>query len=177
MVGVFLIGCSVNKQPKTIFETSFAQESIEGKLINAFKGRVLLVVNISSKCGTTPQLSELEELYQKFKDREFLVLGFPSEDFGPMDTKTEAEIRSFCRTHYNVTFPLFGVTKVTGPHQNSFFRYLTSQRDTGLEGEITFNFEKFLINKEGRLIARFGSFTGPMSHRLIQSIEWALDEK
>lgn len=172
-----LLGCSTRHVPASVYEAMLDQTTSEGAQVDAFKGSVALVVNITSKCGTTPQLQGLEELYQRFKGRGFVVLGFPADDFGAMDTKTNEDILSFCQQKFNVTFPVFGLSRVTGPKKNPVFRYLTEGTPPPFNEEVGFNFEKFLVGRDGMLVARFGSFTGPTSTRLIRAIEGALDAK
>ena len=152
---------------------SFTAKGIDGEEVSlsSFKNKLILITNFSSKCGTTAQLGDFEELYQQYKDKDFLILGFPSEDFAPMDTKTGEEIKSFCSKTYGVTFPLFAKINVTGNKIHPLFSYLTQHAEDAYNGGVAFNAEKFLVNKKGHVIKRYGAFTGPLSARLKRDIE------
>ncbi|KAJ3351402.1 peroxiredoxin hyr1 [Allomyces javanicus] len=127
-----------------------------------FKGKVVLIVNVASKCGFTPQYDGLEKLYQTHKDQGLVILGFPSNQFGSQEPGTEEEITSFCRLNYGVTFPIMAKTDVNGDHEHPVYHWLKSQK-SGLLGltRIKWNFEKFLINKEGHVVHRYSSLTKP----------------
>ncbi|KNE70499.1 hypothetical protein AMAG_14623 [Allomyces macrogynus ATCC 38327] len=127
-----------------------------------FKGKVVLIVNVASKCGFTPQYDGLEKLYQTHKDQGLVILGFPSNQFGSQEPGTEEEITSFCRLNYGVTFPIMAKTDVNGDHEHPVYHWLKSQK-SGLLGltRIKWNFEKFLINKEGQVVHRYSSLTKP----------------
>ncbi len=130
-----------------------------------FEGRILLIVNTASKCGFTPQLAGLEELYRRFKGRGFTVLGFPSNQFGAQEPGTEAEIGAFCEKNYGVSFPLFAKIEVNGPHAQPLYVFL-KRRQPGLfgflfAGGIQWNFTKFLIDRKGRPAGRYAPSTKP----------------
>lgn len=148
---------------------------IEGRsgALAAFQGKVMLIVNVASECGYTRQYEGLEALYQKYKDQGFIVLGFPSNDFGEQEPAKEAEILQFCRSRYNVTFPLFSKVKLR-VRTHPLFLALTSP-ESPIPGPITWNFNKFLLGKDGVLKARFQSDTEPDSITLQQAIEKELD--
>jgi glutathione peroxidase len=150
-------------------------KDIEGKdtSLKAHEGRVLLLVNVASKCGYTPQYKGLEALQQQYKERGFTVLGFPCNDFGAQEPGSNEEIKSFCSANYNVTFPLFDKVHVKGPEQHPLFAALTG-KESPLPGEIQWNFAKFLIGRDGKLIRRFESKVAPDSPELIQAITAAL---
>ena len=135
-----------------------------------WKGQVALVVNVASKCGLTPQYEGLQALYEKRKDEGFVILAFPSNDFMGQEPGTPEEIREFCSTNYQVTFPMFEKVKVKGEDKGDIYRWLTS---TGLE-EPTWNFTKYLIGRDGRLIARFTPRTKPDDEELVAAIAEAL---
>lgn len=141
------------------------------KSLDEFKGKVALVVNTASQCGYTPQYADLEKLYERYKDQGFVVLGFPSNDFGRQEPGSEAEIQKFCSSKFGVTFPLFAKTKVLGADKSAVYALLTSS--TGGE-EVGWNFEKFLVGKNGLVIERFGSGVKPLSPELTENIEKAL---
>ena len=152
-------------------------EAIEGEAtsLEAYRGRVLLVVNVASKCGFTPQYEGLQALYERFHAQGLEVLGFPANDFMGQEPGSNAEILEFCNTNYGVGFPLFAKIHVKGEEQHPLFRYLTAGGgDPALAGEVSWNFNKFLVDREGRLIARFGSRTGPLDEELLAAVEKAL---
>jgi glutathione peroxidase len=155
----------------------FTLKDIDGKEVGlgSFKGKVLMIVNVASKCGFTPQYEQLEAIYKRYKDRGFVVLGFPANNFMGQEPGTEAEIKEFCTTKYGVTFPMFAKISVTGADQHPLYRYLTN-RSTNPEfgGDITWNFNKFLIDRSGRIVARFGSRDKPDAENVIAAIEKAL---
>lgn len=127
-----------------------------------FKGRTLLIVNVASKCGFTPQYAGLESLYRKYRDRGFAVLGFPCDQFGHQEPGSEAEIKAFCSTSYDVTFPMFAKIKVNGPDAHPLYRHLKSAKSGVLgTGAIKWNFTKFLLSPEGEVLERFGPRTTP----------------
>ena len=127
--------------------------------LDELRGRVLLIVNTASKCGFTPQYAALEDLYRKYRDRGFTVLGFPSNQFGGQEPGTAAEIGAFCRKNYGISFPLFAKIDVNGPRAHPLYRYLKQQKPGALGiflgGRISWNFTKFLVARSGRVAARF----------------------
>ncbi len=157
--------------------------------LNEHKGEVLLVVNVASKCGLTPQYDGLEKLHQKFLGKKFSVLGFPANDFGAQEPGTDEEIQQFCKTTYDVKFPLYSKIQVTGADKHPLYKHLTTAKpdtedrggmETMLRGykmeptekpEVVWNFEKFLINREGQVVRRFAPDTAPDAPKLIEAIE------
>jgi len=142
----------------------FSARTIEGReqRLDAYKGKVLLIVNVASECGFTPQYAGIEALQKRYGAQGFSVLGFPSNQFGAQEPGTEAEIANFCEKNYGVTFPLFAKVDVNGSGAHPLYKYLTSEK-AGLLGTeaIKWNFTKFLIDREGKPVARFGSSTKP----------------
>ncbi len=139
-------------------------KAIDGREVSMadYRGKVLLIVNVASKCGFTPQYKGLEALYRRLKDRDFLVLGFPCDQFGHQEPGTEAEILEFCGTRYDVTFPMFAKVEVNGDDAHPLFQYLKSARKGILGSEaIKWNFTKFLIDRSGQVVERFGSRDTP----------------
>ena len=128
-----------------------------------YEGQVVLVVNTASQCGFTPQLEGLQELYAAYRDQGLVVLGFPCNQFGNQEPGTDEEIRNFCEINYRVTFPLFQKVDVKGENQHPLFKYLTQSAQGLLNKEIKWNFTKFLIDKEGNLVSRFGPKDKPES--------------
>jgi glutathione peroxidase len=155
----------------------FTLKSIEGTDIplSSFDGKVILIVNVASQCGYTPQYKDLEALYRKYKDRGLVILGFPANNFGHQEPGTDAEIKSFCTTTYDVTFPLFSKISVKGDDQHPLYRYLTADStNPAFSGDVKWNFTKFLVDRKGIVIGRFGSSVKPMSDELVGAIEAAL---
>ena len=146
----------------------FQVKTIDGKekSLADFRGQTLLIVNTASACGFTPQYKGLEELYKKYKDKNFTILTFPCNQFGQQEKGTEAEIKSFCELNYGVSFPLFSKIDVKGPGAHPLYRYLTQEKP-GVFGlkEIKWNFTKFLIDSEGHVVQRFAPTDGPESMR------------
>lgn len=134
-----------------------------------YKGMVLLIVNVASYCGYTPQYHGLEELNQQYGDRGLRVLGFPCNDFGAQEPGTNAEIADFCELNYGISFELFDKIHAKGSQQHPLYKILTNSVEP--KGDVAWNFEKFLIGKQGEVVARFGSGVTPTSSELIQAIE------
>ena len=142
--------------------------------LEAYRGQVLLIVNTASRCGFTKQYDALEALYQRYKAMGFEILGFPSNDFAGQEPGSDADIQEFCRINHGVTFPLFSKASVKGRDQQALFRILTEQGPTDLRGAVKWNFEKFLIGRDGRLLGRWRSYVTPGSARVTRAIEQAL---
>ncbi len=156
---------------------AFKAETIDGRQVALadYRGRVLLVVNTASKCGFTPQYDGLEKLYRQLQARGFVVLGFPSNDFLGQEFGSNAEVAQFCKLNYGVTFPMFAKIVVKGEGQHPLYRWLTDpSTNPGSSGAITWNFNKFLIDRTGRVVARFGSKTKPDDPELVRAVEQAL---
>ncbi len=151
--------------------SDIAVKTIDGndKKLAEYAGKVLLIVNVASYCGYTRQYSGLEALNQKYGDRGLQVLGFPCNDFGAQEPGTNEEIVQFCETKYGVTFDLFDKVHAKGASQHPLYQTLTSSVDP--TGDVAWNFEKFLINKQGEIVARFKSGVTPNDPELIQAIE------
>ncbi len=140
-----------------------------------YKGQALLIVNVASKCGLTPQYEGLERLHERYKDRGFSVIGFPCNQFGGQEPGTPDEIASFCSTKYDVTFPLTEKIDVNGPDRHPIYEDLVQTNDSeGKAGDIAWNFEKFLINPDGKVAGRFRPMTDPEDPELIAAIEQIL---
>jgi glutathione peroxidase len=155
-------------------------ETIEGKTIamESYRGKVLLIVNTASKCGFTGQYDGLQDLHEEYGGQGLVILGFPSNDFLRQEPGTNAEIKSFCRLNYGVTFPMFAKIAVKGQNQHPLYGYLTSkQTNPEFSGKITWNFNKFLIGRDGKILGRFGSRTKPRDPKLISRLQAALEEQ
>lgn len=156
----------------------FVVEDINGKDTSLkqkpYSGKVLLIVNVASQCGATPQYAGLEALYKKYAARGLVVLGFPCNDFGAQEPGTAAEIKQFCTTNYKVTFPMFAKVRIAeGPGQSPLFAALTG-KDSPYPGRVTWNFAKFLVGRDGKLLARYETDTEPDDAKLEKAIEKAL---
>jgi glutathione peroxidase len=144
--------------------------------IGAYQGKVRLIVNVASKCGFTPQYAALESVYEKYKDKGLVVLGFPCNQFGGQEPGSSEEIKLFCSSKYNVTFPLFEKIDVNGPQRHPLYTLLAGS-DSPFPGDIKWNFTKFLIGRDGTILKRFDSKTTPNSPEVITAIEAALAAK
>jgi glutathione peroxidase len=152
----------------------FSAKSIDGtiKALGEYRGRPLLIVNVASQCGLTPQYRGLEELYETYGSRGLAVLGFPANEFGAQEPGTNEEIRDFCDSRYGVRFDMFAKVKVKGPGIDPLFAFLTSpDTNPGFSGDIKWNFNKFLVAKDGRVVARFEPTVEPTSPEVKQAIE------
>lgn len=159
---------------------NFVMSDIEGKPVNLarYAGSVVLLVNVASRCGNTPQYAALEKLYEKHQERGLVVLGFPCNDFGAQEPGTEKEIQAFCTEKYHVTFPMFAKIAVKGQRQALLYRRLTDKAaNPKFGGEIEWNFAKFLLNRKGEVIGRFAARTSPDDPEVIKAIEATLKEK
>jgi len=155
-----------------------AVKDIDGKAtsLKAYQGKVLLVVNVASQCGLTPQYKALEAVEQKYKDKGFTVLGFPCNQFGGQEPGTNEEIKQFCSAKYSVTFPLFDKIDVNGPKRHPLYVALAG-KDSPFPGDIKWNFGKFLIGRDGKIIKRFEPRTTPDAPEVTAAIEAALAAK
>jgi glutathione peroxidase len=144
----------------------------EQKRLGDYKGKALLVVNVASRCGLTPQYSGLQQLYDDYSERGLEVLAFPCNQFGSQEPGTADEIKTFCESSFGVTFPLFEKIDVNGPNRHPLYAELTQVSDAkGHDGDIRWNFEKFLISPEGEIVARFSPIITPEAPELIEAIE------
>jgi glutathione peroxidase len=159
------------KSPAKVDVMQIPFNTIEGKAtsLDAYKGKVILIVNVASKCGHTPQYKGLEQLYEKYKDKGFVILGFPANNFGNQEPGTDQEIQKFCSLTYNVTFPMMSKVSVLGNDIHPLFRYLTEK--SPLPGPIKWNFSKFLVDKQGRLASRYPSEVEPLDSNLVAKVE------
>jgi glutathione peroxidase len=153
----------------------FTMKTIDGaeKSLGDYAGQVLLVVNVASACGLTPQYAGIEALHRKLSARGFSVLGFPANDFGAQEPGTEAQIKEFCQSRYDVSFPMFAKITVKGASKHPLYAYLTTEAAPA--GEVAWNFGKFLVGKDGKVIRRFEPTVAPDAPELLSAIEAALD--
>lgn len=155
----------------------FQMKDIDGNAIsmNSYKGKIVLVVNVASKCGLTPQYKGLQAIYSKYKDKGFVVLGFPANNFGKQEPGSNSEIKAFCSANYGVQFPMFAKISVKGEDIHPLYRFLTEKENNPLHsGEIRWNFDKFLIGKDGTIIKRFHPKTKPEDDEITTAIEAVL---
>jgi glutathione peroxidase len=176
----FILDPSPTSPPpeKSIYD--FTVKNIDGQdvKLDTYKGKVMMIVNVASKCGYTPQYEGLQALYQKNKDRGLVILGFPANNFMGQEPGTEAEIKEFCSTKYNVTFPMFSKISVTGADQHPLYTFLTNKAtDPDFAGDISWNFNKFLIDRKGKIVARFGTKDAPESELVTTAVEKHLAQK
>lgn len=182
LMALLMISGFTSAQPKTgtVAEGgiySFTMKNIDGidVPLSSFDGKVLLLVNVASKCGFTPQYKDLEALYRKYKEQGLVILGFPANNFMWQEPGTDAEIKTFCTTTYDVTFPMFSKISVKGKDEHPLYRYLTSETtDPKFAGDVKWNFTKYLIDRKGNIIGKFGSSVKPLADELVGAIESAL---
>ncbi|MCX6171018.1 MAG: glutathione peroxidase [Ignavibacteriales bacterium] len=176
---LFLLGFAYNSPAKNSGGESSANnidnivvKDMSGKdvKLSDYKGKVLLIVNVASKCGYTPQYEALEAIYNKYKDKGFEILAFPCNDFGGQEPGTNEEIKTFCSSKYNVTFKLFDKIKVLGDERTPLYARLINNNVTE-KGDVKWNFEKFLVDKNGNIVSRFRSKIKPESEEITKAIE------
>jgi len=178
MIKVMLLGLAIGAMAfaaSSVYD--FTLNSIDGAAtpLSAFKGKVVLLVNVASKCGYTPQYAGLEKLYEAYKDKGFVIVGVPANNFGGQEPGSNDEIKTFCSRNYNVTFPMMSKVSVKGADTTPLYQYLTDKGvnpQTG--GDIKWNFTKFLIDKKGNVINRFEPAVTPESGDLAKAVEAAL---
>lgn len=155
----------------------FAAKGIDGGEVSLaeYRGKVLLIVNVASRCGFTGQYEGLQKLYETYKDRGLVVLGFPANNFMGQEPGTNREIQTFCETRFGVTFPMFEKISVKGRDQHPLYAYLTDKKThPEFGGDISWNFNKFLVGRDGTILDRFGSRVSPSDQGLLQAVEKAL---
>jgi glutathione peroxidase len=157
---------------------TFTLNSIDGKPapLAGYKGKVVLVVNVASQCGYTPQYSALEATYEKYKDQGFVILGFPANNFGAQEPGTNEEIKTYCTRKYSVTFPMYAKISVKGADQSPLYAYLTKDTGPGVKGEIKWNFTKFLVDRNGNVVQRFEPEVTPDSKEVIAALQKQLQQ-
>jgi glutathione peroxidase len=157
----------------------FVVKDIDGKDVNLsqYQGKVVMIVNVASKCGNTPQYEQLEALHKKYADKGLVILGFPANEFGKQEPGTNAQIKEFCTSTYQVDFPMFSKIVVKGKGQADLYKFLTSKKtDPDHAGEITWNFEKFLVGRNGQVVERFKPKTKPDAPEVVKAIEAELNK-
>lgn len=162
---------TADEQPRSFFTLSATDIQGQTHSLSEYEGKVVLVVNVASRCGFTKQYAGLQALFDRYKDRGLVILGFPSNDFMGQEPGTDSEIKTFCSTTYGVNFPLFTKGAVTGDGKQPVFKYLTEETSKPMRGGVLWNFEKFLISRKGQLVARYRSATAPESESIVKAIE------
>jgi glutathione peroxidase len=157
---------------------SFTLPNIDGKPmpLETFKGKVVLMVNVASQCGYTPQYTALEALYEKYKEQGFVIVGFPANNFGAQEPGTNEEIKTFCSRKYSVSFPLYSKVSVKGDDQTALYRYLTKDANPAVAGDIKWNFTKFLVDRSGNVVQRFEPAVTPDSKEVVSAVEKLLKQ-
>jgi len=182
-LGISLFGITLKAQSASNEETiksaniyKYSVKNIKKEDVNlkSYEGKVLLIVNVASECGYTPQYEGLEKIYKKYNAKGFEILAFPCNDFGGQEPGTNEEIQKFCSINYNVTFPLFDKISVKGSEKTELYIMLTDNKVTG-KSEIAWNFEKFLVDKNGNVVANFKSKAKPESAEITSEIEKLLN--
>ena len=172
---IAFMGMALMAAEKTVYD--FTLNSIDGQAtsLSTFKGKVVLLVNVASRCGYTPQYAALESLYEKYKDRGFVIVGIPANNFGAQEPGTNEEIKTFCMSKYHVSFPMMAKVSVKGSDITPLYQFLTDKTaNPSTGGEIGWNFTKFLVDGTGKVVARFDSAVTPDSSEVSSAIEKTL---
>jgi glutathione peroxidase len=180
LAGVVAACVASAKGEEAVGPLSYEMKSITGQPVKLadYKGKVLMMVNVASECGLTPQYKELEAVYEKYGDKGLVVLGFPCNQFGSQEPGSDAQIAAFCSENYKVKFPLFSKIEVNGDKAAPLYKYLTSlETKPAGKGKITWNFEKFVVGKNGQVVARFAPRTEPDAPEVLAVIEAELAKK
>ena len=169
---VMVIAYGASAQQKSFYD--FTVKTIDGKdlPLSTFKGKKILVVNVASKCGFTPQYAKLQELYEKYGKDNFVIIGFPANNFLHQEPGSNEEIKEFCTVNYGVTFPMMAKISVKGKDMAPLYQWLTQKKENGVEdAKVGWNFHKFLIDENGRWVASSGSTTDPLSEEIVSWIQ------
>lgn len=179
-VVVFSSVMTADAESKVSSVLDFTMKSIDGEDVSlrSFKGKVIMIVNVASKCGLTPQYEGLQKLHKTYGEKGLVILGFPANNFGKQEPGSDKEIRTFCTVNYGVEFPMFSKISVKGDDMHALYGFLTGDKtNSKFSGEIKWNFTKFLIGRDGNVINRFEPKTKPESDEVILAIEYDLSEK
>jgi len=175
---LLLAGLTMSPQVQwaaSIYDYKLTSIDLDSVPLSDFKGKVVMIVNVASRCGYTPQYAGLEALYRKYKDQGFVIVGVPANNFGQQEPGSNSEIKVFCKRKYDVTFPMMAKTSVAGNDINPLYQYLTDKSENpATGGEIKWNFTKFLIGRDGKMLARFEPDVTPEDPALVAAVENAL---
>ncbi len=180
VMAAFACGVNVNAEEAHECDLDYKIASIDGKEVDLedFEGKVVVVVNVASRCGATPQYADLQAMYEKYKDKGLVVLGFPCNQFGSQEPGSDAVIKEFCSSKYDVTFPMFTKIEVNGDQAHPFYKNLTGKETKPAgSGPVGWNFEKFIINRDGKVAARFKTRTKPTDSEFLAAVEKELAAK
>ncbi len=172
LLTVMILAISLSAQVKTLYQ--FKTTSLDGQPfdLSSLKGKKVLIVNTASKCGLTPQYETLQKLYDKYKNGNFVIVGFPANNFAQQEPGTNSEIQEFCKQNYGVTFPMMSKISVKGDDIDPIYKWLTSKTENGvMDAEVKWNFQKFLINEQGQLVDVVSPQEKPDSEKIISWIE------
>ncbi len=172
LTALLLLGTVAMAGEKSVYD--FTMKSIDGEPtpLSKYQGKVVLLVNVASRCGFTPQYSALEKIYEKYKDQGFVIVGIPANNFGGQEPGSDQEIKTFCSAKYNVTFPMMSKVSVKGDDETPLYQYLTDKTaNPKVAGEIKWNFTKFLVGPDGKPVARFEPDTTPDAPQVTAAIE------
>jgi glutathione peroxidase len=175
LFGLLFCAAALLAGDKSVYD--FTLNSIDGQPtpLGSYKGKVVMLVNVASRCGFTPQYSALESIYEKYKDRGFVIVGIPANNFGSQEPGTNQEIKTFCSAKYNVTFPMMAKVSVKGDDKTPLYQFLTDKSaNPATGGDIQWNFTKFLVGPDGRIVARFEPKVTPDSPEVTAAIETTL---
>lgn len=177
MKSIFILAMALLFAPmdKTIY--SFKMKNIDGKEVSLadYKGKVVLIVNVASRCGNTPQYKDIEAMYEKYKDKGLVVLGFPANNFMGQEPGSDEKIKTFCTTEYHVTFPMFSKISVKGSDMHPLYKFLTAKSENGvIDAPVQWNFQKFLIGRDGKVITSIGNRTSVTEPEVVKEVEKAL---
>ena len=176
LVAITFLQILATRAAESIYDIPLKDIDGNATSLKPYQGKVLLIVNVASKCGFTPQYTALEATYQKYKDQGLVVLGFPCNQFHQQEPGTDAEIKQFCTSKYDVTFPMFDKLEVNGPNRHPLY-VLLAGNDSPFPGNIGWNFTKFVIGRDGKILNRFPSPVKPDSPEVTHAIETALAAK
>jgi glutathione peroxidase len=172
MLAFSLFSVMQAQQAKSFYD--FTMKDIEGNpfKLSSLKGKKVMVVNTASKCGNTPQYTDLEKLYNDYRNQNFVIIGFPANDFGLQEPGTNEEIKNFCTTNYNITFPIMSKISVKGDDMDPLYKWLTSKKMNGvMDSEVTWNFQKYLIDENGKLVDMLPPKEKPYSDKVVNWIK------
>lgn len=176
LIAALVLGMTAPSQAGSLYDIALKDIDGADTSLKPYQGKVLLIVNVASQCGFTPQYKGLEAIYKKYHDQGLVVLGFPCNQFGAQEPGSNAQIKEFCTSKFGVTFPMFGKIEVNGEGRHPLYVELAGA-DSPFPGRIKWNFNKFLVSRDGKILARFDSQVAPESAELTSAIQAALKEK